>query len=68
MIVAYFRELFEARFMLDSTRQITWNQFRYFHQGEISVQAFARRFSNLALFYPKDVAIYTLRPIVSIML
>lgn len=45
-----FRELFEGQFVLDTTREIMRNQFWDFWQGGMSVQAFTRMFTELALF------------------
>lgn len=61
MTIASFRELFEVQFMPDTTREIMRNQFRDFCQGNMCVLAFSRRFSELALFSPRDVASDTLR-------
>lgn len=47
--------------MLDTTHEIKRDQFRDFCQGGMGVQTFARRFNELALFIPMDMAINALR-------
>lgn len=61
MTVAEFMILFEAQYILDTTKVYIRDQFRELRQGCMSVQAYTWRFTELTLFKPEDMATNTLR-------